>query len=289
MPATADTASVSISPAQVEVEAGELEDVTLGAQGVTGSGIGAFTIDISYDPAVVDAARCEPADGFICNVDFAPDTVRCGGFDPYGRTGDVPLCTDVEFEAIGAPGECSDITITVLEFLEVGGGSLAPALANGSFCIEYSSSSSGDTPSGEIPPDGTSDDTPSSDTPSNNTPSGGASSGGASSGSSSSDDTPSADTPSADTPSGGSTSAGVTSSGTTETASVQAQDLPRSGGLPPVSESATLLYMMTVIAGGLAITSGSLIWAVRRRMAGVQARDTESARPDLGERDYQEE
>ena len=64
-------------------------------------GLGAWTIDIEYDPDIVSAAACSArADAVtLCNASFANDTVRVVGASARGITGDFAIATIV-FECV---------------------------------------------------------------------------------------------------------------------------------------------------------------------------------------------
>jgi hypothetical protein len=54
-------------------------------------GLGAWTIDITFDPALVTLADCVPQQGGVCNPDFDSDTVRITGASANGLDGDAVL------------------------------------------------------------------------------------------------------------------------------------------------------------------------------------------------------
>lgn len=104
-------------------------------------GLGAFTIDIAYDKDVVEAVSCQgdPADSLdtiACNTDYEPDTVRVAGFrTTSGLTGDVALA-DVTFRLTGDEGECSDLTVSIVELTDPSATALSsPRTENGSICV----------------------------------------------------------------------------------------------------------------------------------------------------------
>jgi hypothetical protein len=112
---------------------------------VPSPGLGAFTIDISYDPAVVGPVGCDPdpedvLDTKLCNLGFErngvnPDTIRIGGYQiSPGTVGNVALA-DITFQAIGAPDQCSDLTLEVRELTDTNGPNIPYHVENGSICI----------------------------------------------------------------------------------------------------------------------------------------------------------
>lgn len=86
--AAAGTASIGSET----VEPGEQGSVSLEALGVEAPGLGAWTIDIVYDPAVVTAVGCSTTQASsVCNAEFAEDTVRLTGATATGLEGDTVL------------------------------------------------------------------------------------------------------------------------------------------------------------------------------------------------------
>lgn len=88
-PASAQETSIKIGSTTVVV--GTESAVELETQGVGAPGLAAWSIDIIYDPAIVDAVSCEALNDGICNPDFADDTVRATGASATGVEGDFPL------------------------------------------------------------------------------------------------------------------------------------------------------------------------------------------------------
>jgi hypothetical protein len=60
---------------------------------VPAPGLGAWTVDITYDPAVVTVSSCAPAQGGVCNPNFAANKVRITGASANGLIGDTSLGT----------------------------------------------------------------------------------------------------------------------------------------------------------------------------------------------------
>ncbi len=89
--ALGDPAVVSISSLAMDVP--DQADVEVEIRDVKDPGLGAWTIDISYDSAVVTAKDCSPQNGSVCNPDFGVnhDTVRITGARAGGLEGDTVL------------------------------------------------------------------------------------------------------------------------------------------------------------------------------------------------------
>jgi hypothetical protein len=90
---------------------GDSGDVTLEALGFGAPGLGAWTVDISYDTSVVSVADCAPEEGGVCNPEFADGTVRITGASASGLEGDTVLGT-ITFECGDAEGD-SDLGLTL--------------------------------------------------------------------------------------------------------------------------------------------------------------------------------
>jgi hypothetical protein len=89
--------------------------VELSATDVSSPGLGAWTIDIVYDPSVVTATACSAEDG-VCNEEFADDTVRITGAVAEGMEGDSVLGT-ITFECGAAAGE-SPLEVSLFTFAD---------------------------------------------------------------------------------------------------------------------------------------------------------------------------
>jgi len=86
-------------------------------------GLGAWTVDISYDSSVVSVVSCSPQQGGVCNPNFASETVRITGASASGLLGDTTLGT-VTFRCGSAEGD-SPLGLTVEVFADATVG--APA------------------------------------------------------------------------------------------------------------------------------------------------------------------
>jgi hypothetical protein len=102
------SATVTVSSATVEID--ETGTVELKVLGVDDPGLGAWSVDISYDIAVAAAVGCEPQNGSVCNPQYSPDTVRVTGAVATGLEGDTSLAL-IGFRCAEL-GE-SDLTISI--------------------------------------------------------------------------------------------------------------------------------------------------------------------------------
>jgi hypothetical protein len=88
---------------------------------VPAPGLGAWTVDITYDPAQVSVASCAPAQGGVCNPNFAATQVRITGASANGLIGDTSLGT-ITFNMLAATaaacGAPSPLTLTTNVFAD---------------------------------------------------------------------------------------------------------------------------------------------------------------------------
>ena len=70
---------------------GQEASVTLSAVDVGSPGLGAWTLDVAYDPAVVSVVACRAEYGGICNELFSQGVVRVTGISVGGLDGTVDL------------------------------------------------------------------------------------------------------------------------------------------------------------------------------------------------------
>lgn len=108
----AASGTVEISSGSAAV--GEKGLADLNALDVTSPGLGAWTIDINYDPDVVTATACSAAQGGVCNAEFADDQVRITGAVAEGLEGDSFLGT-ITFACGDAAGE-SPLDVSIFTF-----------------------------------------------------------------------------------------------------------------------------------------------------------------------------
>ena len=114
--------------------------VRLEAMDVPAPGLGAATIDVSYDPSIVSPTNCvkDPNGLFdltLCNVAYQPNVVRFSGLRATaGATGTLPLA-DITFEVVGAPGQCSDLDVVVVTFTDPDGSAITTSSADGQICV----------------------------------------------------------------------------------------------------------------------------------------------------------
>jgi hypothetical protein len=87
--ASAGGAKVSIT--SLDLLVGSEGTVELGALEVAEPGLGAWTIDVHYNPEVVTLLECSAEYGGICNPELAANAARVTGVSVYGLKGDSSL------------------------------------------------------------------------------------------------------------------------------------------------------------------------------------------------------
>jgi hypothetical protein len=149
----ASTTTVRVSSA--EGLSGDEVTVRLEAEGLPDPGLGAFTINVTYDPNVASPVACQkdPAgilDTLLCDTAFSGDAIRVGGFrTSSGATGTVALA-EITFRLVGQTDACGSLDPAVEEFADTDAQPIAPLdLAPGSLCVN--GASGGSTPSGSTP------------------------------------------------------------------------------------------------------------------------------------------
>jgi hypothetical protein len=106
------------------------QGISIEALGVPAPGLGAFTIDATYNPTALTPLECsvDPAfDMGVCSPAYGPTTVRAAGIEAEcGLTGDVPLAT-MPFEP--TPPVCpDDLVVSVVTLADCDGSDIPPAV-----------------------------------------------------------------------------------------------------------------------------------------------------------------
>jgi len=131
------------------VSAGEQVAVML--DGFNLEGLGTATIDVFYDPTVLEVVTCtkDPTNQFDlvqCNASFAPDTIRFNVTALTGVSGDV-VVAEIIFLAIGSNGDESPIGLGISTFANAQGVTTPVDLVEGRVIIS-------DARSGDVNCDG---------------------------------------------------------------------------------------------------------------------------------------
>jgi hypothetical protein len=119
--------TVAVDSATMAVGATGSVDVT--ALNMPDPGLGAWSINVTYDPSVLEADGCTAQNGSVCNPAFAADTVRISGATAQGMPGDTvlsiigfrcvlvgssPLTLTIDTLADGTPGDPQDIDADIV-------------------------------------------------------------------------------------------------------------------------------------------------------------------------------
>lgn len=134
----APLASASLTIASAEVESGGSATVPLSTT-LDAYTLGAVTVDIQYDPSLVDAAACTADPGGLfdfayCNESYAADTVRLVAISAYGVTGS-PVLAEISFLASGEPGQASPLLLALENFDDPSGTAIPVLVENGQISI----------------------------------------------------------------------------------------------------------------------------------------------------------
>jgi hypothetical protein len=127
----------------------------LWSHNVASPGLGAWSIDISYDTSVVTPTACQTEHGAVCNTHFNTNTIRTAGATALGIEGDTKLAT-ITFQCAQHTGQ-SAITVSLPDFADatIGGPQqIAAAITNGS--VSCSTTPQVPTTGSAVPQDGSS-------------------------------------------------------------------------------------------------------------------------------------
>ncbi len=89
--ASAQAPTVSVGSFGINV--GQQGNVSLRTLDIAAPGLGAWTIDVAYNPAVVTVLECAGENGSLCNAAYGPNSVRVVGTSLGGLRGDSSLAT----------------------------------------------------------------------------------------------------------------------------------------------------------------------------------------------------
>jgi hypothetical protein len=139
---------------------GDEVTVRLEVAGVPEPGLGAFTIDVTYDPKVASPVACSKDpdrifDTVLCNTSFSGNAVRVGGFrTSSGATGSMALA-DITFRLVGQAGACGSLAPSAAEFADTQNNPIMPLdLTSGSLCIKGMPGEATETPGATPQPEG---------------------------------------------------------------------------------------------------------------------------------------
>ena len=120
---TIDSASIAV---------GGQAGLDVRALGVSAPGLGAWSIDIFYDPLVVAAVSCTAFEGGVCNPDYDTNRIRFTGANASGLEGDTTLA-EITFSCVVEGVTLLTISIEVLADATIGGPQpIVPSTEGGS-------------------------------------------------------------------------------------------------------------------------------------------------------------
>jgi hypothetical protein len=142
---TADAITTLVRAGSGQVAPGASITVPVTADNVPAvSPLGAATIEVRYDPSVLDATACNVDPGGIfdsgfCNPDYDddgvdPDAVRFNATSVLGVSGDA-LLTDITFDAVGQPGHTSVLNVAIFTFADPDGSPVPVTGQDGQICL----------------------------------------------------------------------------------------------------------------------------------------------------------
>lgn len=139
--------SSAVATAQVRVGSGETPTYTVAPGGertitvevVGAADLGAATLLLAYDPALVQVVNCtaQPpanADLALCNPSFSPGVVRFSLLAAEGVSGSFPAF-DLTLRAVGATGSTAQLALTAPQFADVNGVEVPVQVAGGTLLI----------------------------------------------------------------------------------------------------------------------------------------------------------
>jgi hypothetical protein len=125
----ASAAGPSVGATDATVAPGEQGSSQLFTHGMAAPGLGAWTIDVRYDPDVITVTGCTPvSQTSVCNPNYAAGVVRSAGANAQGLDGD-PILAEIQFRCADAEGgttlavrphDVSDATIGGPQLMTVG-------------------------------------------------------------------------------------------------------------------------------------------------------------------------
>jgi hypothetical protein len=108
----------------IDVAAGGSRTANI-AGSASAPGLGAYTIDIQYDPAVVQAISCVPGAGGLCNPTFLPGQARFTGASLGGLNGDFFSFGKLKLQAVGPVDSETALVVIVQSFADSEGHNIS--------------------------------------------------------------------------------------------------------------------------------------------------------------------
>jgi len=129
---SASAASPVVSVGSASAAPGANGSVPVQSQGMAAPGLGAWAMNIVYNPAVVQVVSCAPMSGSVCNPNFSSNTIRITGAVANGLVGDATLAS-LTFHCSIAGTSPLTLSVDTLADATIGGPrDIAATTANGS-------------------------------------------------------------------------------------------------------------------------------------------------------------
>ena len=112
-----ETLTFVLTIGSLEQTVGDRGSVDLRVIDIEGA-LGAWTIDLHYDPEIVAAVACDPAEDDVCELERSSDTIRVTGASAGGLTSDTTLAT-ITFECVAVGGSSLQLTLLILSIPEI--------------------------------------------------------------------------------------------------------------------------------------------------------------------------
>ncbi|HET9476517.1 MAG TPA: hypothetical protein VFP63_03420 [Dehalococcoidia bacterium] len=97
-------------------------------------GLGAWIVDVQYDPAVLEPIGCTVPGGSACNPAFSSNRIRIVGSNAAGLNGTVSL-GDITFRSITTHAVCSTLHTQVIDFFDPPANPVPAVSYNGQICV----------------------------------------------------------------------------------------------------------------------------------------------------------
>ena len=123
LPSAGSTAELRLAAETLPRSGNQRTTVRVQAKALHGR-LGAWTLDVLYDPMALKILACTPADGSFCNPTFAKGTVRISGASASGFAGERTLAT-LSVEGIGGGGHSSTLRVAARTLTNTEGHALA--------------------------------------------------------------------------------------------------------------------------------------------------------------------
>ena len=129
--AFAQDGGVSVSDGSADADGSGT--VSVDVSDVGGVGLGAWTLDISYDSSLLTASDCTAEQGGVCNENFTSDSVRVTGASAGGLSGDKVLGS-ITFDCDGEGESALTLAVSVFADATIGDPQdLDPSVSSGTF------------------------------------------------------------------------------------------------------------------------------------------------------------